>query len=333
MISERHISIVISNYNKAATIWKCLEAAFSSRYKNFEVIVVDDHSEDNSVEVIKKFPCKLICLEKHAGASKARNVGAQSSKGDIIFFTDSDCLIKEDTLSIINRTISHTGPEVIIGGTYTRMPYDKGFFNTFQSVFIHYSETKNAENPDYIATHAMVINTRIFKENNGFPENFLPILEDVEFSHRLRKAGYWLVINPEIQVQHIFNFSLLRSIRNAIKKSRYWTMYSIKNRDLLADSGSSSTELKINVVSWFLTILLVILWTVLQKPSLVFPIFLIFLFNSFQSRRLLKAFYETKGIFFAGLAFIYYTMFYPLPVVTGVIMGIVNFLLKTGNPE
>lgn len=329
MSSERHISIVISNYNKAETIGKCLEAVFSSRYKNFEVVVVDDHSEDNSIEIIKRFPCKLICLEKHAGASKARNIGALNSNGDIIFFTDADCLLKEDTLSIINRTLSKkTGQDFIIGGTYTRMPYDKDFFSIFQSVFINHSETKNVENPDYIPTHAMIIDAQTFRKSSGFREDFLPILEDVEFSHRLQRAGYRLVMNPEIQIQHIFNFSLFKSLRNAIKKSMYWTMYSLKNKDLLADSGSSSVELKVNVVSYFLNLFFLTLWAFLQKPSFLYPLPLIFVFNSFVSRRLLRAFYETKGVLFTVLAFIYYTMLYPFSVGTGVIAGMVKYLLK-----
>ena len=50
---EKRISIVIPNYNMAATVGKCLDAAFASNYANLEVIVVDDCSEDNSVEVIE----------------------------------------------------------------------------------------------------------------------------------------------------------------------------------------------------------------------------------------------------------------------------------------
>ncbi len=328
MSAEKCISIVISNYNKAATIGKSLEAAFSSRYGNFEVIVVDDHSEDISIEIIKRFPCKLICLEKHAGASKARNIGALGSNGDIIFFTDADCLLKADTLSIANRALSTTDPDVVIGGTYTRMPYDKRFFSIFQSVFINYSETKKAGNPDYIATHAMVINARTFRKSRGFPEDFLPILEDVEFSHRLRREGYKLIMNPEIQVQHIFNYSLLRSLRNAIKKSMYWTMYSIENRDLFTDSGTASAELKVNVVSYFFSLLFLTLWISSQKSLFLYPLPLVFLSNIFINRRLLKAFYETKDTLFAGLASMYYTMLYPLSVGTGVIAGMVKYLSR-----
>ncbi len=330
MSSERFISIVIANYNMASTIGKCLEAVFSSKYENFEVVVVDDNSEDNSVEIIKQFPCKLIRLDKHVGASKVRNIGASDSNGDIIFFTDADCLLKENTLSIINKTLAEISANVVLGGTYTKIPADKGFFSLFQSVFINYSETKKVKDPDYIATHAMVINARTFRKSNGFSESCLPILEDVEFSHRLRKTGHRLVINPLIEVRHIFNFSLSGSMRNAIKKSMYWTIYSLKNKDLLVDSGTASAELKVNIVSYFLCLLLLSLWLILQKLAFLYPLPLIFVFNGFVSRGLFRAFYETKGLLFTGLASMYYLMLYPLPVGTGTIRGVVNFLSRKG---
>ncbi|MCK5512034.1 MAG: glycosyltransferase family 2 protein [Thermodesulfovibrionia bacterium] len=328
---EKYISVVIPNYNNAKTIGKCLEAAYSSHYKNFEVIVIDDHSEDNSLEIIKKFPCKLVCLQEHAGASKARNIGAQTSQGDAIFFTDADCLLREDTLSIVNKTLSATEPDTVIGGTYTSIPYDNDFFGTFQSVYIHYSETKHSENPDYIAAHAMIIDSETFKKNNGFPEYFMPILEDVEFSHRLRRKGYRLIVNPEIQVQHIFNFTLLKSLINAFKKTMYWAMYSLKNKDSFTDSGTASVELKVNVVSYYVSLFFLVVGILLQKFSLLYAVPFVFVFNSFMNKKLLSAFYGTKGSFFAGLSFLYYIFLFPLPVGTGALAGIVNFLLNKGK--
>lgn len=331
MNPERKISVVIPNYNNASTIEKCLEAVFSSEYKNFEVIVVDDCSEDNSLEIIRKFPCKLIILEKHSGTSKARNTGAQNSSGDAIFFTDADCLLNEDTLSIANKILSASSPDTIIGGTYTRIPHDKGFFNLFQSVFINHSETRKPENPDYIAAHAMVINTKTFRRNNGFPEKFMPIIEDVEFSHRLRKNGCQFIMNPKIEVRHIFNFTLFRSLKNAFRKSKYWTMYSLKNKGSFADSGTASVELKINVASFFLGTLVLITAVFLQEFSFFFILPLIFAFNCLTSRGLLKAFYESGRVVFAFLATLYYTLLYPVPVGTGAITGMLNFLLNKGE--
>lgn len=323
---ERHISVVIPNFNRASTIGECLKAAFASKYENFEVVVADDYSEDGSIEIIKRFPCKLIRLESRSGASKARNTGAQNSKGEIIFFIDADCLLQEDTLSIVNGTYSETGPDVVIGGTYTRIPHDKGFFNIFQSVFVNYSETRDSANPDYIAAHAMAVNAEIFRKSGGFPKDFLPIIEDVEFSHRLRRSGCALIMNPDIQVRHIFDFSLVRSLRNAFKKTCYWVMYSLKNRDLLVDSGCASAELKINVFSYCLNLFLLLSWGLSHKAEILFTVAVVLMINIFVSRRLFRAFFDTKGALFAGLAVLYYIALYPLPISAGTFAGLIKYL-------
>lgn len=325
---DKTISVIIPNRNGGVTIGKCLESVYSSIFDNFEVIVVDDCSDDNSIETIKSFPCRLIVLEKHSGAAKARNIGAFNSNGDILFFTDADCLLKENTLSIAAGIIMQKGPGIIAGGTYTREPYDKGFFSLFQSVFINYSETKKADNPDYVATHAMAISAETFRESSGFSVDSLPVLEDVEFSHRLRRKGYRLIINSDMLVKHIFNYSLAGSIRNAVRKSMHWTVYSLKNRDLFADSGTASIELKVNVISYVLMILSLTLWIFSRKSLFLYSSVLIPAFNIFINRRLFHAFYETKGMFFALLASIYYTLIYPLAVGTGVLSGVMKYLLR-----
>lgn len=318
------LSVIIPNHNGARTIEKCLAAAFASQHDNFEVIVVDDGSTDGSTETIKKFPCRLIALSEHSGASRARNIGAEQAKGDILFFLDADCLLKEDALATAAAAIAAAAPGTVIGGTYTLMPYDKNFFSIFQSVYIHYSETKNLENPDYIATHAMVIPAAAFKNSGGFNENFLPIIEDVEFSHRLRRLGFRLLMNPDILVQHIFNFSFAKSIRNAIKKSKYWTIYSINNKDLLSDSGTASVEFKVNVVSWFLSLLLILLGFAMQTPTVFGLVLPVLGFNLFLNKRLFRAFYKTRGLSFALSASFYYTLLYPLAVGAGATAGLIS---------
>ncbi len=321
---EKFISIVIPNYNNEGTIGKCLEAAFASDYKNFEVIVVDDHSDDSSVEIIRKFPCRLISFQTRSGTSKARNVGVQNSNGEIIFFTDADCLLQKNTLSIVNNIFPRVDTDVIIGGTYTRMPYDSSFYSIFQSEFVNYFETKNATAPDYIAAHAMIIGSEYFKESCGFQEVFLPIIEDIEFSHRLRRAGGKLIIQPTIEVQHIFGFSLFRSLRNAFRKSTYWTMYSLKNNDLLSDSGCASKELKVNVLSFVINLILILSWILLRKPVFLYILPVTFSLNIIINRQLFKSFCKSKSSLFAFRAVLYYMMIYPVPVGLGTITGAVK---------
>jgi glycosyltransferase involved in cell wall biosynthesis len=325
---EPSISIIIPNRNADATIEKCLKNVFAIDDRNFEVVVVDDASVDNSVEIINKFPCRLIRLEQHSGPSKARNIGAQNSRGDILLFTDADCILPKDALAIVRKTLTGDGSDVVLGGTYTQAPYDNGFFSTFQSVYIYYSETKNWKRPDYVATHAMALSTETFKKIGGFAEDFLPLLEDVELSHRLRRAGYRLLIEPEFQVRHIFNYSMIKSFSNAIRKTHYWTLYSLQNRDLFADSGTASTEMKVNGVCWLVTGILTVLGIISCESSMLIPLPLIWTANALVNRNLFRAFYRAKGTYFFFVAVFYYTLMYPAAVWIGAFKGLIQYFVR-----
>ncbi len=330
------VSIIIPVRNGATTISLCLEAAFASSYHHFEVIVVDDASEDCSVNLIKKFPCKLIRLATHSGASKARNVGASMSKGEILFFTDADCLMKKDTLKIAVEHLSSAGKDVVLGGTYTLLAADNRFFSAFQSAFIHYFETRAGANPDYIATHAMVLYAHTFRASQGFSEKYLPILEDVDFSHRIRRIGHQLVMDSRIQVRHLFNYSFSGSFRNAFKKAMYWTIYSIYNKDLLADSGTSSRALKFNVVTLFSSYFFALLALITGDVWYFNIIAMLMVLNISMNRNLFVVFFRARGMAFALAAFAYYLLIYPLAVGSGSFAGVMSLprytrLLKSSD--
>jgi glycosyltransferase involved in cell wall biosynthesis len=321
------ISIIIPNRNGEATIGRCLEAAFASRYETFEVIVADDHSEDSSVEVIERFPCTLIRLERHVGASAARNAGAANARGEFLFFTDADCLLKEDTLAIASQALASHGSNVIVGGTYTPDPYDQDFFSRFQSVFVNYSECKNAADANYAAAHAMVIASKTFRRRGGFSEDFLPVAEDVEFSHRLRGAGFRIVIEPLLQVQHIFDFSLYNSLRNAAFKSMTWTIYSIQNRDVFADSGTASTELKTNVASCLAGLALLFSYFAFNNDLFLYLAALPVAGGLLASRGLILAFFRGGVATFGVAAVAYYLSLFPLAVGAGACAGAVRYFV------
>ena len=327
MPEERLISVVIPNRNGAATIGRCLAAALASDYPRFEVVVVDDASEDASVGIIEAFPCKLVRLGEHQGVSRARNAGARASAGELLVFTDSDCLLRPDALSIANASYGG-GRDRVLGGTYTASPFDADFFSAFQSIFINHFETKRVV-PDYVASHAMVVDAGLFRRSGGFIEGsrmgIAPSLEDVEFSHHLRRTGCALAMNPDLQVQHIFRFSLWRSVRNAVRKARWWTMYSMANRDLLADSGTASLELKANVGACLALAFLgasALAGAVRWPVAAMLPIAAL---NLAVNRRLIGAWLRARGPSFAVLATLYYVTLYAAAVAVGAAAGALRY--------
>jgi GT2 family glycosyltransferase len=322
------VSVIVPNHNGGATLARCLTAALASRHPRFEVIVVDDDSRDDSLEIARRFPCRLIRLPRRGGAAAARNAGARRARGEILFFTDADCLLPPDALTRACENLAALGPNAALGGTYTPMPGDALFFSRFQSVFIHYGETKHAADPDYLATHALALRAETFHRYHGFDDNVRPILEDVEFSHRLRRAGIRLVLDPALQVRHVFNFSLRRSLKNAFTKARYWTRYALANHDLLADSGAASHELKGNVAAYLASALLLLAGWLTGQYALLASVAVVQAANLWLNRGLLAAFHAGGGPGFAAAASAYYALVYPVAVGFGAVVGAAEHWLR-----
>ena len=85
------ITVVIVNYNYGRYLGKCLDSVFAQTYRNIEVIVVDDGSTDNSLEVLQPYSERILLVQQgNKGVSAARNVGLAKSRGQWIAFLDSD---------------------------------------------------------------------------------------------------------------------------------------------------------------------------------------------------------------------------------------------------
>ena len=92
MINHPTISVIIPTYNRAHLIGKAVKSVLSQTYQDFEIIVVDDGSTDNTEEIVKSFTdykIYYICHKHNRGASAARNTGIKASRGEYIAFLDS----------------------------------------------------------------------------------------------------------------------------------------------------------------------------------------------------------------------------------------------------
>lgn len=331
-ISSPSVSIVIPVYNGARTIRLVLAAVYASKFPDFEVIIVNDGSGDDTAAVLDGcaagFPFRLITFERNMGVSRARNAGAHAARGEIILFIDADVLIQPDTIDLCVERLNR-GDCVCVGGAYTVDAWDKDFFSRFQSLYIHYVETKNPY-PDYIATHCMAIRKDVFEGYGSFIEDSFighqASVEDVEFSHRILNAGERLTRPSYIQVTHIFRFSLVRSIRNAVKKSKYWTMYSLKNRDVTKDSGAASYELKANVSTQTLNLVFVVAALATRFWWLLLPVSLLYGANIGVNFNLFKLMLRKRGPWFLIRGLLYFQFIYPFAVAYGSFIGTMKYL-------
>jgi len=99
--NTQKVSIIVTTYNSAAFVENCLDSLLNQTIENVEIIVVDDASTDNTVEILKNYPSiKVVKLVENRGTYNARNVGIQHSSGEFITFQDSDDWSHPERVSI-----------------------------------------------------------------------------------------------------------------------------------------------------------------------------------------------------------------------------------------
>ena len=104
-------SIIIPVYNVEKYLEKCLDSIKNQTYKDYEVIIVNDGTKDNSMDIAKKYDFKII-NQKNQGLSAARNTGVKNATGDYLLFVDSDDYLEKDLLKELNKSLKNN-PDLV----------------------------------------------------------------------------------------------------------------------------------------------------------------------------------------------------------------------------
>ncbi|MFQ3675166.1 MAG: glycosyltransferase [Endomicrobiia bacterium] len=220
MTNKPLISIIIPVFNVEKTIEKCLQSIFELNYPNYEVIIINDGSTDNTGKILVKYSDKLKILETLGiGPSAARNIALKEAKGEYIALTDGDCIVDKEWLNKLLEGFLVDKKIVGVGGTQVspedETEFGKMITNFMKSVgFIDYIKTKTAKG--YFTSHNPSCNVmykkEIFDKVGNFKEGLWPG-EDVEFDYRITKIGYKLFFNPEAVVYHYRAENILKFIK------------------------------------------------------------------------------------------------------------------------
>jgi glycosyltransferase involved in cell wall biosynthesis len=113
------VSVVVCAYDAAHTLRGCLESLRHVNYPNYEVILVDDGSKDSTPQFAAEFPEVTYIRQKNMGLSYARNVGARRASGEIVAYTDADCVVDEDWLRCLVEAMKSQGVDAVGGPNIT----------------------------------------------------------------------------------------------------------------------------------------------------------------------------------------------------------------------
>ena len=111
MQKQPKISIIIPVYNTSKYLKKCLDSVINQTYKNYNVIIVNDGSTDNSLDIIKEYMKKsssiILINQKNMGLSMARNNAVKKVESDYFLFLDSDDYLDINALKILNENLDN----------------------------------------------------------------------------------------------------------------------------------------------------------------------------------------------------------------------------------
>jgi glycosyltransferase involved in cell wall biosynthesis len=201
------VSVIIPVKNGQRTLKKCLDSLRKLTYPNFEVIVIDDGSTDNTVRILKEFPEARVITTKGVGPSRARNMAMRQAKGEFVAFTDADCTVDSRWLDSLMAGFSRD--EIVGVGGKQCIPADEtSFGQDIQALFkilgfmTDYSKkaTKKIKTLHNPTCNAMYRKKTIMVAG-GFLQDLWPG-EDLELDYRLRKQRKLLVFNPDAIVYH-----------------------------------------------------------------------------------------------------------------------------------
>jgi cellulose synthase/poly-beta-1,6-N-acetylglucosamine synthase-like glycosyltransferase len=205
-------SVIIPAYNAGQTIKSCLDALRAQDIDaSYEIIVVDDCSDDQTASLAADPDLAFIQHDQRRGAAAARNSGIKASQGEIICFTDADCVPKSNWLREILAPFSDQNTSGCKGTYATNQKKVVARFVQLEYED-KYDLLEKQTQIDFIDTYSAAYRREVLQDNNGFDEKFT-YLEDQELSFRLAAKGYKMVFQPQAAVYHHHADSLVAYAR------------------------------------------------------------------------------------------------------------------------
>ncbi len=230
-MSSPKVFILILNYNGKATLADCLRSVYRTHYPNFEVVVIDNHSQDGSFEAARQlFPrAHFIQNTANLGFSAGNNVGIRfvlQHGAQYVWLLNNDATIKPNTLSRLIATsqrYSRSGilSPLILHSKSKDIWFTGGAIKWLSMKTVH-TPLRSLDTPipsGYICGCAMLIKRSVLEQVGLFDERFFLYYEDADLSLRAKQKGFQLLVVPSARAYHSET-----SVHNP--KKIYWLVFS-----------------------------------------------------------------------------------------------------------
>lgn len=219
------VYIILINYNGYKDTMECIKSLCKINYENYKIIIVDNNSTDNSIEILKSNAINCIILEskKNLGFAGGNNIGVKYAiehNADYIMLLNNDTLVSKDFLNnmiksfSLDKKIGIVGPKIMYYTDKNRIWFGGGKINWFKFLGEHfgigeidkgqYNEEKEIT---FITGCCMLIKKEVFEKVGLLTEDYFMYFEDVDFCVRLLEKKLKIYYNPKSIIYHKVAFS------------------------------------------------------------------------------------------------------------------------------
>ena len=214
------VSILILNYNGEPYVERCLNSLLDQSYSNFEVIMVDNGSSDNSLQILKEYvpQIKLILNDKNLGFAGGNNVGIKEASGEFIVLFNNDAIADKDWLSnLVKGGLDMPEADIVSGPIYYYEPKDViwcagAHLDMITGLAWHLGQYETEFDPhsdiDYFPGCALLIRREVFEKIGLLDERFFLYAEDPDFCLRAKRERFKLKLVPEAKVWHMVSMGM-----------------------------------------------------------------------------------------------------------------------------
>ena len=197
------LSVIVPAYNAQRTIGQTLKALTEQDYpEKFEIIVVDDGSKDQTADLIRSFANVRYVHQPNAGPASARNHGAQLAQGDILAFTDSDCIPHQNWLSQLMQGFAAEDVVVVMGSYGIANSENPLAFCIYKEILFRH-EHLLSNFPKVFGSYNFCVKKNIFEQAGGFDSSYRNASgEDNDLSYKIISLGGHIYFERKALVDH-----------------------------------------------------------------------------------------------------------------------------------
>jgi GT2 family glycosyltransferase len=213
-----HASVIIPSYNSRLTIAPCLNALRDQQtHCSYEIVVVDSSNDGTGDLIASRFSeVKLLRMSQRTLPGLARNMGIETAQGNILAFTDADCVPEPLWLDNMLQAHAKENYAAIGGSVLNGLPLNPVAWSGNLLEFSNHLPNTPKRFVDLLPTCNVSFRRTVFERHGLFPTDLWPS-EDQIFSWRLVRAGERLLFDPSIRVRHLFRPDFRSFMRHQVR--------------------------------------------------------------------------------------------------------------------